>query len=328
MRILSRPMSEGEPAVAPEQYRIASIERLRILAILGIVWFHTENATGRSVGYAGLPAFVMIFCALSARKSRPEDIGPFAKKKAKRLLMPWLFWGVVYAGCKLLKQSLYGLDLSESFTAQMFLAGPKIHLWYLPFAFAAGLIVNLLHRCTRHISSPVTILSGILVGGLLLFFCSMITPSITAPSIQWHFPVPQWIFALPAVPLGFCVGRVFCSFRNQVRMQRLFYLGIVLVVEAVCLLLLCLGSRYLVIPYGIAVVLVCAAFLGKTRCSAPLRKFASLAYGIYLIHPLVASMLRVAGMETMNPLATLAILFLVSSVVTLILQETPLRRFV
>ncbi|MFH1718755.1 MAG: hypothetical protein ABIF19_15475, partial [Planctomycetota bacterium] len=55
---------EAESAVASQKFRIANVERLRILAIFGIIWFHTEGAFGRSVGYAGLPVFIMIFCAL------------------------------------------------------------------------------------------------------------------------------------------------------------------------------------------------------------------------------------------------------------------------
>ena len=54
---------------------IANVEGLRILAGFGIVWFHTENALGKSIGYAGLPVFLIIFCALTVSRQRCNEEG-------------------------------------------------------------------------------------------------------------------------------------------------------------------------------------------------------------------------------------------------------------
>ncbi|MEJ2704092.1 MAG: acyltransferase [Sedimentisphaerales bacterium] len=317
----------GSAALA-RHARIASVERLRILAIFGIVWFHSENASGRSIGYAGLPIFLMLFYALSVRKSKPEDFFVFAKKKARRLLKPWIFWVVVYTVCMVAKQMMEGASVSKVFSNFIILAGPRIHLWYMPFAFLSGLLVNSLQRTTQRVSPRVLVLGGALAGGFLLFCCSTATTFITMMAVKWNTPSPQWIFALPAIPLGFSIGRVYSSFGGQVRRQRLLYLCIVVAVEVVCVTMLCFHYVQLIIPYGIAIVFVCVAFLGKARCSETLLKLSSVTFGIYLIHPLIGSIFDFSGLCTAYPFVTITTIFIVSALIIMVLQKTPLKQFV
>src|SRR5271169_4081835 len=75
--------------------RLMGIEWLRFVSCLGIVWFHM-HAYGASVGYGGLPALMAISVALAARP-RHESAATVFAKRAKILLVPWLFWSVVYA---------------------------------------------------------------------------------------------------------------------------------------------------------------------------------------------------------------------------------------
>lgn len=321
-------MSQAEPSVALKPYRIASVERLRIVAIFGIVWFHTESAVGRSIGYAGLPVFLLIFYIFSTRRLKPENFVPFMKKKANRLLKPWLFWVIVYTLSMLVKQMLQGSDISTVITRHMFFVGPKIHLWYLPFVFMSGLVVNVIHHRIECVSSIWIILFGTILGVLLLYLCSIILTSEAMLSIQLRIPVPQWIFALPSIPLGFAIARVYSSFQDRIRQQLLFYLGIVVSVETVCLLQIYFGYLTLVVSYSIAIVLVCVAFLGKSRCGVFLLKFSSLTLGIYLVHPFVGSILNMVGMRALNPWINIVTVFVLSSIVTMLLQKTPLKRFV
>ena len=328
MKKQSRSLSEAQPTILPLDSRIANIEWLRILAIYGIVWFHTDNLPGRSIGYAGLPIFLLLFYALSSRKPKPESFVVFAKKKASRLLKPWIFWIVVYTVCILIKRTLDGSSHSKIFSGYIFLAGPKIHLWYMPFAFLSGLLVNLLQRFTQKISPKALVFFGALIGGVLLLFCSMLMTSITIMPIKWNTPIPQWIFALPAIPLGFSIGRAYSGFHSQDKKRPLLYLWIVLVVEAVCLIMFCFNYIQMIIPYSIAILLVCVAFLSKSQCGKTLLKFSSLAFGIYLIHPLIASLLDVIGLNSIHSVVFATMLFFISALIVMLFQKTPLRQFV
>lgn len=81
--------------------RIGHIDTLRIIAAVGIVWFHTEGAPYRQIGYAGLPIFLLIFFSLITRRSYAETATHFLRRRYERLLKPWLFWSAVYGACRL-----------------------------------------------------------------------------------------------------------------------------------------------------------------------------------------------------------------------------------
>lgn len=307
--------------MASTQHRIANIERLRIVAAFGIVWFHTEGAVGRSIGLAGLPIFLLIFCALISLKTKLEDIVPFSRRRARRLLKPWLFWSIIYLGTKLLKLLLYNMHFTDTFAFYMLFTGPSIHLWYLPYAFVAALVLNLLHRCTIRISYMVTILFATVIGSVLLFACS-----VTISSVQIPFPLLQCVFGLPVIPLGFAIGLVYSS--QHGRIKQMSYFGIIVATGIVCLLLTYVDYSHLVIPYGIAIVLVCTVFLWEGKLHPLTQKYASLSYGIYLVHPLIGSILNRFVIANTNPWFMMIVVFLVSSLVTLILQKTRLGQFI
>jgi peptidoglycan/LPS O-acetylase OafA/YrhL len=56
-------MVQAQPVAAQ---RVAGIDLLRILAAVGIVWFHTEGAPCRQIGYAALTVCIsgIVTCGL------------------------------------------------------------------------------------------------------------------------------------------------------------------------------------------------------------------------------------------------------------------------
>jgi len=138
-------MAQVQPAPAP---RLASIDLLRILAVVGIIWFHTEGAPHRDIGYAALPVFLLLFFALITKQGQTYSTRRFLKRRWDRLLKPWLFWSVVY-GVGRVTQAACDRDLSclaNLLSTETFLAGTYIHLWYLPYVFASGLLLHVLNR--------------------------------------------------------------------------------------------------------------------------------------------------------------------------------------
>jgi peptidoglycan/LPS O-acetylase OafA/YrhL len=70
-QIASEPLVGQERAalaVSAAGERIASLDALRILAAVGIIWFHMERAPLRQIGYAGLPVFLLVFYSLIVRQ--------------------------------------------------------------------------------------------------------------------------------------------------------------------------------------------------------------------------------------------------------------------
>ena len=73
---------------------------------------------------------------------------------------------------------------------------------------------------------------------------------------------------------------------------------------------------------------VSIAFVWQGRLDGVSKKIASLTFGIYLVHPLVGSVLHFGGLFQGNAWLMVLAVFIISSVVTLVIQQTPLKVFV
>lgn len=111
-----------------EKSRNGLIDYGLFLAVLGIVWFHTQ-APGYRVAYIALPFFLVLLSAPSSSSLWMQ---------AKRLLLPFLTWSLVFA---MLNTALSLKNHNPPFDWwrwDMVLSGTWIHLWFLPFAFVAA----------------------------------------------------------------------------------------------------------------------------------------------------------------------------------------------
>jgi fucose 4-O-acetylase-like acetyltransferase len=316
-------MESTSIAPSPASGWVANVENLRVLAVIGIVWFHTEGAPGRRIAYAGLPIFLLVFYSLIVRQGYNGDQKGFLKRRWKRLIVPWLFWSVVYVACKAVNAVRLGDSsaLYAMLTFQTLVTGTHIHLWYLPYAFVTGLIVYLSDRWIPRVHPMAVIWISVWVGLLTLVACQMDLNEHLMP-----VPLPQWKFALAAVPLGFAIGR--CCRLPSRRLLRMHLLAIGVMVALSCLLLNARGYAGLAVPYGIAFPAVCMAYAWPSRRNRVAAQIAALVYGIYLLHPL-ASYIVVKFLLWDGHFALVVLLTLCASgLVTWCLKRTPARVFV
>lgn len=299
--------------------RIVSIDRLRIAAAVGIVWFHTEGAPGRRIGYAGLPIFLLIFFSLVALHGQTDTARRFLSRRWDRLLKPWLFWSLVYGACRLVDSARVG-EVSGLLSLNVLVTGTNIHLWYLPYSFVLGLIAYAVSCWTLQVKPVVIIMISLGLGALVLTGCAVCMSAYRPVE-----PVPQWEFGLAALPLGFAIGA--CLRLPPGRSRTRFLLVICLVMSAVCLVLLMAGYAGLAVPYGIALVSVCTAYLWQGNRSVFVMKVAPLTFGIYLIHPLVAHAMKMFIPMDQHYIILIVANVCISGVLTLGLRGTPVGRF-
>lgn len=303
--------------------RVANVDRLRVLAAIGIVWFHTDGVPYRQIAYAGLPVFLLIFFSLLTMQGSAGTTMDFLRRRYNRLLKPWLFWSVVYGLCRLTK-AMHTMDvgsLREMLSVETLLAGTSIHLWYLPYAFLSSLLIRGFNHWTSRANHTVVVLATTTAGAILLaaHAAGLWDRRLTCP-------LPQWEFGLAAIPLGIAVGRCLAiASRDQ---QRLLLTTIALVTGLECYVLSLRSFDACAVPYGIGVTLVCLAYCWEIRRDTIVAWLAPLTFGVYLIHPLVAYVLR----HTLAPHEHFVIFVLltvcISILVVLILMRTPIRRFV
>ncbi|OHB67359.1 MAG: hypothetical protein A2Y77_14225 [Planctomycetes bacterium RBG_13_62_9] len=303
--------------------RIAAIDRLRILAVIGIVWFHAEEAPYRLISYTGLPVFLLIFFSLVVKRGCADTTTHFLKRRWDRLMMPWLFWCVLYALCKLAKaacimdlSSLYGL-----FSVKTLVVGTNPHLWYLPFAFLSGILVHVLNGRTLRVNNTMVIVTATIVGVFALVPHAI---GISGPPLTE--PLPQWRFGLAAIPLGFAVGR--CLLMPSGETQRMLLSVVSAITVGGCVVLYSLGFASPAVPYGLAMLLVCLAYGWQAKDRVFFSAAAPLTFGIYLIHPLVAYGLKQLVVPSQHFVAFVALTVCISGLLTLSLVNTRLRRFV
>ncbi len=305
-----------------ESVRIANIDRLRIVAALGIVWFHTPAANWRAIGYSGLPIFLLLFASLVTNRSHLDTSRRFLKRRWSRLIVPWLFWSAVYALCSLSK-ALGSHDISDVWAAlsiKTIFVGAHIHLWYLPYAFVWGLILHAVSAWTLRMSHAVVAAGAAVFGLLTLSGYVLVISGGALPA-----PLSQWAFAAPAIPLGFAIGR--CQMIRDERTRRLLLLLIALAGGLVCLAIRSAGFISPAIPYGLATILVCLAYVFPGRTDSIVSWAAPLTFGIYVLHPLVDYGARHFLAARMYPGPFIVSVFCLSALVTCVLLRTPLRRF-
>ncbi len=316
--------AESTPAlVSVPLERVAGIDLLRIMAAVGIIWFHTPGAPHRVIGYAGLPVFLLIFFSLVTKQSPSRSTAEFLSRRWQRLLKPWLFWSLVYGSCKLAKAvgTVDWRPLYEMLSVKTLFVGTWAHLWYLPYAFALGLFLYVLNKRIAVANHVVVVVTSTLVGVVTLAACTVhmdgraVTP-----------PLSQWEFGLATIPLGLAVGRSLAlpSRRAQVWLL-LMVSGTTIAVSA---LLISLGFRATPIPYSLAVVLVCLAYVWPVRGNGLIRAVAPLTFGIYLIHPLIICGLKHSALADGHYAAGIVLTTCLAGAVTWGLTKTPLRGVV
>ncbi len=302
--------------------RIATIDALRILAALGIIWFHVEKAPFRQIGYAGLPVFLLLFYSLIVRQGRTYTTTQFLTRRWHRLVKPWLFWSVVYGLCRLAK-ALHGADwdsLSDMVSPGALVTGTYIHLWYLPYAFLSGFLLYEINIRTWNRNHAAVALGAtiVAVATLTAYALGVLTWSVTVPLAQWQF-------GLAALPLGFAIGR--CLVIPSRDQQRVLLSAVALATVALYVVLSARGRAEPVTPYILAVVLVCLAYLWQVRANTLLAAAAALTFGVYLIHPVVAYGLRHVVTADRYGAALVILTACISGLITWGLRKTPVRRF-
>jgi len=303
--------------------RITGIDGLRVLAAVGIVWFHTDGAPYRYIGYTGLPIFLLIFFSLITNRSGAESARYFFRRRWNRLVKPWLFWSLLYGALQVAKGACCGEP--DSFRAMLsletVLAGTHIHLWYLPYAFVSGFLVYALNRWTLRFNHATVVLIATSAGLFLL-----VVNAARLFSFGLTRPVPQWEFGLAAVPLGFAIGR--CRMIPARRWQQSWLLAIFVLTQVTSLVLIARGHVSLTVPYSLAVALVCLAYGWRWDDSIIVAKLAPLTFGIYLIHPLVNRGLASVTSAGLHWVGFVGLTACVSGLITLGMMKTPLRKLI
>ena len=233
------------------------------------------------VGYAGLPALIALSVGLASVPGKSVPFGVMVSKRAKRLLLPWVFWCVVYALWRVVSTMVLKKPFGEAFQGWMLAVGPAIHLWYLPFAFVATCLAHLL---SGRRSSPRLAVSAFWTACAVIVF---LTCSWWLAGHELPRPWLQWTFGLSAVIIGLALPQM-----ADPRRKCIGAMVLAILISLAGIAAWSMGWRGLAVPYLVGTVGLAVAWLLPMPAGPYVAWLGSLSYGIYLVHPLVASLLR------------------------------------
>ncbi|HUD29475.1 MAG TPA: acyltransferase family protein [Novosphingobium sp.] len=258
-------------ATPPRPPRNQAVEALRILSAFGIVEFHGGGALA-GYFYTGLIVFIalspMLDCYYNWERLRP------IRSLAKTLLIPWLFWSVIYAGFALLRHKPVLLPENPVLAVLM---GTSPHLWFLPFIF---LVLVALGLAKSRVSPSIAFLAAALAVLLILATAGTWRPL----SLGWPLPLPQWAHAIGAVFAGIAIGLTTRAGKLLVPGVALVAIGLVIAIAA--------GIPGISFTYGLGIPLTTAAvFLGRRWWPANLsvQAVSECMMGVYLVHIILLS---------------------------------------
>lgn len=318
--------SEPVPA-PPERVHWAWLDRLRAVAMVDIVSFHVAvSLQGRQehlLWGIGLPTFLLTAIALGTASRSTPSVSAGLRKRAGRLLPPWLFWSAVYAVFVCRGQMREGESILAGFDPLMILYGTWTHLWFLPFIFLTLVLVDLVRFPLQHVRNTKVVAGAIVIATITLVVTALVRREMSPPT-----PFNQWLFSLPSIPLGFALGRLLWESDKRVRAIGLIAtcacaIGVVvaLVVSGIALDEIPVARRY-----ALSVVLICLSVLRPGQLDVVSKTVHFATFGIYLIHPAVILLLHKISLDIM-PLQ-LAIVYLGALALTVLIQKTKLKRFV
>jgi surface polysaccharide O-acyltransferase-like enzyme len=153
------------PAQKPQQ--LDWINNLRVIALFAVVILHTTSPVMEqfhkgplSVWLVGdfynslvrfaVPVFVMISGALLL--NREYTLGDFLKRRLSRIVIPFLFWSLIYIGYMFYNEEIdYSGDVLITIKQVLHLLkyGSSYHLWYVYMLIGLYLIIPILSKFVR-----------------------------------------------------------------------------------------------------------------------------------------------------------------------------------
>lgn len=287
------------------------INNLRLIALYAVIILHSTSVLLMQYGKVAMldwwmadflnavvrfavPVFVMITGALLLH--REYEIGNFLKKRLSRVVIPFLFWNMVYIGYSWYNEEItFGTNVWVNIRQVLHLLkyGSSYHLWYVYMLIGLYFFIPVIGKFVRYAKEK-----EILYFLLVWFAVMMITQPYFSrynPSVDMHY------FAGYA---GYLVLGHYLAFKQfEVKHLRVWMIALFVLSAAI----IAIGTRQIVPytqwpvtmfyePVSPAVLLLSVSVFIIVKLTVPkvppivtrVRDFAgSYNYGIYLAHALV-----------------------------------------
>jgi surface polysaccharide O-acyltransferase-like enzyme len=333
---------------------------LRVLATFGVIVIHVAagilsqygsiinfdwwigNIYDSSVRFC-IPIFLMISGALILSKTY-KSIGEYLKKRALRIVLPFLFWSMIYIASSLFHKFYHGehMTIAEliTFVFIQLKKGASFHLWYVYMIIGLYLFFPIIGKwINKSNENEIKYFIGI---WLLAAIASL-------PFMQKNFPGINLTYFSGYI--GFPVLGYYLSRKTFSNPDREKAISILLILTGI--LITIFGTYFITRNKGFMdesfyerlspnVILVSIGIFllfknstkFSTRTSSVILFFSKYSYGIYLIHILVLWKLGLLGFSifSINPVigipVTAMLCFIISTLIIFGVNKLPWGKYI
>jgi len=334
-------------------------DNLRVVATIGVIFIHVSSDYAPSTGSISVYNFwignifdsasrfsVPIFVMLSGALLLPKDygIGVFLKKRLLRLLLPFIFWSVIYILNSFYWRVQDGEKLQFIETAKSVLLqlrdGSSLHFWYIYMIIGLYLFIPIIGKWVRNATEK-EILYFL---GIWLFTLILNQPIIE--NFKPNIDLSYFTGFLGYLILGYYL--TVKSFTNQKRLNiistTLLLVGLLSTILGTYLVLHfkneyvstfyeCLSPNIFLFSMGIFLLLknkdISNGVLVKIR-----NFICKYSYGIFLVHVIVLSYIGDYGIHWnfINPIfgipITVLVCLVISSCIIYVVNKLPFGKYI
>lgn len=188
--------SEHTLTVRPrEATRLPGLDAARVIATLGVVWFHTATSPelktsgvlGRfSVAFYTMAA--MVFLIDSCRR-RERSFAAYARDRFRRLYLPFLGWAAITLLIENLLHTFNPDFFAPTLNWNFLIDGQTLHLWYVPFLLVASLLIYPLAKWMLQSTPRQYAVAALCVALAIALDCELFNwlPTIRLPLVGYFF---------------------------------------------------------------------------------------------------------------------------------------------
>ncbi len=278
-----------------------------------------------------VPFFLMLTGALLLNKD--YTIKSFLKKRFSRILLPFLFWSIIYVFI----QNNFQIDNSIKDLSSIFLKPTAFHLWYIYMLIGIYLIIPVVNQVTKGVSR------NIILYYLLIWFAVLFFNLPLLSKLPKSFDLTYFSGYLGYVLLGFYLYRYSGNVFRYKKILFTIFLASVLFTFGFTYLYSTKYFKYADQFFNYLtpniVLMSSSLFLLLMNSSSPHGKFTVLvnliskySYGIYLSHIATIMLLQfflphLFQLNLMSIIFVFLLCVIVSFVITYILNKLPFGKY-
>ncbi len=287
-----------------------------------------------------VPVFVMITGTLLL--NRDYELGNFLKKRLGRLILPFLFWSLVYIVYQWYQEIIYfngGALANITQVLHQLKTGTSYHLWYIYLLIGLYLVIPILNKFVRHATEQE------LLYFLMIWFITIIISTPYLTSFDTAVELKYFSGYIGYLVLGYYLANKQFNFPGMAFIAALVFLCFAIIIA--------IGTYYLKVktnelstyfyePVGPFVVALSAgAFLIAKHIKVKIPTKLDLIFtntgkytlGIYFCHALVLNVLEINGITyaVFNPWLSIPLVallcFLLSWLLVYVMSKLPVLKY-